>query len=345
VSYRTLKRSGVLLWGNFQNDALEENRGEKMWIARSIILAVGVSVIWLQSPVWCQQPALQKGDVIFKADFEGDKALAGRSGAARLGDGWKSARSLFVGRSEPSGEVVEHDPQLGLNTRVLVEPGKLKTTYAEFSLPVEKLCGYALSFSVMIKAEGVTVKPKEWEGIRFAARFVTADGKEDNGDNQWPGINIDTGTFDWRPCAFKVNVPENAAHLVLTVGLDSVAGKVWFDNIKGSVRRVPLPPVPQQVEGRSGYTYKGDLARLRGVTFVAECATEENLRMLGQEWNANLIRFCLSWEFASSVVPFDYNALLQKQMRETDEILPICEKYGIKVVILPFLPGSEKVFW
>ncbi|MBL4702481.1 MAG: cellulase family glycosylhydrolase [Phycisphaeraceae bacterium] len=284
---------------------------------------------------------IQRGDVIFEANFEGGHPLVNWPRGTLSSDGFQSEHALCIERRASSNKAVDNTPSLSLNAQILVETGQLETAYVESFLSVKKFRGYTLSFSAMIKAQDVTQKPKRWNGIKFAARFVMADGTEGRGDNTWPGIMIDTGTFDWRLCAFKVVVPQNATRMILTVGLDSVAGKVWFDNLKGSVRKAPLPPVVLGIKNALANKKYGR-TRLRGVMLSDHVATEENLRVLGQEWNVNLVYFHSSFPSTSKVVPATYDAWLQAEMQKLDAVLPICKKYGIKVALgLYFPPGSE----
>jgi hypothetical protein len=148
----------------------------------------------------------------------------------------------------------------------------------------------------------------------------------------WPQGAVDVGTFGWRRIAWQVYVPEDAKDASLVLGLEKVSGRVWFDDVQISVRRV-LPPLTPRTGTEP--VYKGHaLTRLRGA-MVSPDATEEDLRVLGQEWKANLIRWqlCGFKPRIDTGDPAAYEAMLAEHIRKLDAILPACEKYGLMVVV------------
>lgn len=256
------------------------------------------------------QSAPVKGDVVFATDFEGTNALAGWSGAPKLAAGFQSGHSLCIDR----------------------------TTTTQRTLPVERVRGCVLSFSAMIKAGNVSEKPKPWNGVKFMAPIVAPDGK------QWPAASLDTGSFDWKRCAFTVRVPADATQMHLCLGLEAVTGKVWFDDVRVVVRRPPLPPPVPRVN--AGPVFTGhDLPRLRGA-MIRPGIDEAGLRTFGQEWNANVIRWQLTRHAPRGETSFtlaDYDAWLESELAKLDAALPLCEKYGLLVVVdLHSPPGGKR---
>lgn len=254
--------------------------------------------------------APQKGDVIFATDFEGANAFAGWSGPAKLAPGFQGGHSLCVE----------------------------KPVFAQITLPVEGVRGCVLSFTAMIKAESVSEKPKPWNGVKFMAPIITP------GDKQWPAATLDTGSFDWKRCAFSARVPADATKLTLCLGLEAVTGKAWFDDISIVVRRLPFVPAPARTAG--GPVYKGhDLPRLRGA-MIRQSIDEASLRTFGQEWNANVIRWQLTRHAPRAETSFslsDYDAWLESELVKLDDALPLCEKYGLLVVVdLHSPPGGKR---
>ncbi|MBN2450307.1 MAG: cellulase family glycosylhydrolase [Lentisphaeria bacterium] len=250
-------------------------------------------------------PELAKGTVIFQTNFEGADALKDWPGATGHGPGYRSARSLFIER--PAGS----------------PPG---SACARMRLPVEKMRGYLLHFSGMVKAENVTEKPKSWNGIKFMVPIVTESSKA------WPQGSIGVGSFDWRRVVFPVRVPEDAVEVSIYLGLESVTGKVWFDDIKVTVRKPPFVATPRRA---GGPVYKGhDLPRLRGA-MVSPNVDEESLRVLGRDWNANLVRWQLvGWRPKGKTLDLTaYDAWLEGELKKLDAALPLCEKYGLMVVV------------
>jgi endoglucanase len=102
--------------------------------------------------------------------------------------------------------------------------------------------------------------------------------------------------------------------------------------------------VPTLVVSQERPIDKGhDLPRLRGA-MVYPKIDEAGLQVLGQQWNANLIRWGL---FRTAPVdnPLDlvaYQQWLQSELKRLDAALPLCEKYGLLVVVdLHSPPGGH----
>jgi hypothetical protein len=141
--------------------------------------------------------------------------------------------------------------------------------------------------------------------------------------------------------AFRVSVPDDARDIQLVLGLEQVSGKAWFDDVRVAVHR-SLRRAPRPVA--TGPAYKGhSLHRLRGA-MISPNVTDEDLRVLGQEWNANLIR----WQLIRTgriEDPLDlaaYDRWLEGALAKLDRLLPACEKYGLLVALdLHSPPGGK----
>jgi len=272
----------------------------------------------LGGAVWCQEPiALKPGHVVFATDFEGAdalKAVAGRAGAVTLDKG------------HPGGQAL----------RVEVPPdAAARYANVQIPLPAEKVRGAKLILSARVKAENVSAKPQPWNGIKFMMPITAPGGKT------WPQAGIGVGTFDWRPVAWQTYVPDDATEMVLVLGLEEVTGRAWFDDVKITVRRPAVPVVPRPA---AGPVYKGHgLPRLRGA-MVSNDIDEDSLRVLGKEWNANLIRWQLiGWLGSGQGVDLaKFDDVLETHLKKLDRALPVCEKYGIMVVVdLHAPPGGS----
>jgi endoglucanase len=279
-----------------------------------IRLAVLVSLLAVASGSAAAEPAtLPRGAIFFAADFKGADALKGWSGIGKLA-------------STPRGQAL------------LIErsAGTVGSATMQIAIPVEKMRGYLVRFSALVKAENVSNKPQSWNGIKFMAATAAPEG------NLWPQAEIGTGTFDWRPVGFQFRVPDDATQVRLTLGLEQVSGRAWYDDIQV---RVWKPPVKEGPAPTPGPVFTGhSLPRLRGA-MVSPNATEEDLRVLGRDWNANLIR----WQLIRSGRiddPLDlnaYNAWLESALKRLDAALPWCERYGLMVVVdLHSPPGGQK---
>jgi endoglucanase len=277
-------------------------------------------VVWvntLLAALAAAQPSapLPRGHMFLQTDFEKPDALQPWSGSGAKIVGDQNGRALFVER--PGGS-----------------PGDSATV--QVALPIEQMRGYIVTFSARVKAEDVKGKPNPWNGIKFMAPWVRA-----NGETSWPAEQFDEETFDWRRVAFRVAVPEDARKISLVVGLERATGKAWFDDIQVSVHR---PLRGKRAPVTTGPMYKGhNLARLRGA-MVGPDIDEEGLRVFGQEWNANLIRWQLirRGPIADPLDLAAYDRWLQGELAKLDRLLPACRKYGLLVALdLHSPPGGR----
>jgi hypothetical protein len=181
--------------------------------------------------------------------------------------------------------------------------------------------------SAMVRWENVTGNVEPWNGIRFLMRIVAG------GKTSFPAARIGLGTSDWKRAVFYVRIPSDATEVTLGCGLQSVTGKAWFDDIKVIVDRPPViaPPRPKGGPAFTGHT----VPRLRGVN-PASKIDEAALRLLGEQWKANLIRWALIITGPPNSPSLDvdaYGPWLDAEIKDLDAILPLCEKYGILVLI------------
>ena len=268
---------------------------------------------WSPNPVSAlaqEAKPLTQGDVLYQTDFETTNALAGWSGAGVLGPGYASAQSVALeSTTSASGATLSRQ------------------------LPVEPVRGCRIRGSVMVRADQVTPKPNPWNGIKCMLVIESPAGKS------YPQASLETGTFDWRRAVFTAAIPADATSVILILGLEQVTGKVWFDDLKFSVARRPIRVEPNPATGPlfTGHRWP----RLRG-TMVSPDIDPESLRVLGRDWNANLIRFQLI-RTGQSTTPERYDDWLDGELKKLDAALPWCEKYGLSVVVdLHSPPGGKR---
>jgi len=259
---------------------------------------------------------LPKGYVFFETGFEGSDALKGWTGPATLAPGGKDGQALLVERKARTAA---------------------QAALVQVALPVEKMRGYRVYFSAQIKAQNISPKPHPWNGVKFMAPVVAASGKS------WPAATLDAGSFDWQRVSFAVRVPDDAEAMSLVLWVEAVTGKAWFDDIRVTVGKPPLPAVHPQVA--SGPAYKGHaLPRLRGA-MVSPHIDDESLRLFGRQWHANVIRWQLIRPDREVRDPSDmaaYDAWLDKALERLDAILPVCREAGLLVVVdLHSPPGGR----
>lgn len=253
----------------------------------------------------------KRGDVIFETGFEGAPA------------GWSSAPKLDVGHASAQAVVIERTDAAGPSAMIVRE------------LPAAAMRGCVIACSAWVKAEKVSERPQSWNGVKFMVPVEAPSGR------QWPQAKIGTGSFDWMQARFTVRVPADAEKMSLMLGLEAVTGKVWFDDVKITIARLPssAKPKPASVMHRGH-----DLPRLRGAMVSPRSLTEADLRTFGQEWNANLVRWQLirfSKPGATTTLD-EWDRWLEEELKRLDAMLPLCEKYGLYVALdLHSPPGGE----
>ena len=255
---------------------------------------------------------LPRGAVWFQTGFAETNALDSWSGKAQLDQGSVDAHAVLLAVAAPeNGTVISR------------------------RLPVEQVRGSVVRGTVTVKAQNVSAKPNSWNGIKCMLVIEAPSGR------QYPQAPLETGTFDWRTASFSTRIPADATNATLVLGLEQVAGKVWFDEVKFSVVRPPLTAHPVPL---AGPIYKGhDLPRLRG-TMISPGIDAESLRVLGQHWKANLIRWQLirTGRQAEATTEAAYDEWFEGELKKLDAALPLCEQYGIKVVVdLHSPPGGK----
>lgn len=204
-----------------------------------------------------------------------------------------------------------------------------------FTLPVDTLRGAVVSLAVDVKAEGVSAKPQAWNGIKAMAHIDTPGGP------QWPQADIPAGTFDWKRFSTRLTVPADATAVTLVLGLERVSGKVWFSDARVTFVKSlqPAPPAPPDQPIWRGH----NLPRLRGA-MIQTNLSEADLRVLAQDWGANLVR----WQLTRPNPPAGetdfapYDKWLDGELVKLDRGLTWAHALGVKVVVdLHSPPGGK----
>ncbi|MDD4268183.1 MAG: cellulase family glycosylhydrolase [Pirellulales bacterium] len=270
--------------------------------------------------ILCLALPVAAAEVVYETDFDSPAAVAGWTGlgtAAELAPG--------VGGSQ------------GLSAEIPTAEGTGHRS-ARIKLPLAALCGTRVRVEAMVRAETVSQPPNPWNGVKVMLHTTSPAG------DQWQQQNSVFGTFDWKPVRFLAAVPRDATAAELILGLESVTGRAWFDNLKITVvsRRRPAGG-----PAKAGPVYKGHaLDRLRGA-MIGPRVGAEDLRVLGGQWKANHVRWQLIWGgFPHG--PADrgdlaaYDAWLDSELERLDSLLPVCEEMGILVLIdLHTPPGGR----
>ena len=283
-----------------------------LWRVPLVLVVCGLCGLPLSNAQPGSPPA--RGDVVYQNTFDQTNALRGWQGSGGLEPGYQSDHALAVER--------RLDAPAHASSMVL-------------RLPADQVRGCTVRATVMVRAENVSAKPNPWNGIKFMLALEAPNGRS------WPQAEIGTGGFDWKRVAFSAHIPPAATNVSLVLGLEEVAGKVWFDDVKLVVAKAPIIVRPRRL---TGAPFKGhDLPRLRGA-MVSSSINADSLRVFGQEWNANLIR----WQLTRHGRPgqpsslTDYDLWLEGELAKLDAALPLCRKYGLYVVVdLHSPPGGK----
>jgi alpha-N-arabinofuranosidase len=81
--------------------------------------------------------------------------------------------------------------------------------------------------TVRVKADAISAKAKDYNGVKIMLPWSTKDGKKD-----WPQAIQPAGTWDWKTVTLETSFPENLASVAIHLGLEGVTGKAWFDEVK-----------------------------------------------------------------------------------------------------------------
>ena len=252
-----------------------------------------------------------RSPVVFEADFEGRRALAG----------WQ-------------GDAGQRAPGRGGSALLIENADQKSSTSRRIELPADELAGKLVTVTATVKAENVSQPPKPWNGIKVMLVLETEHGR------QYPQLPLGVGTFDWQRVSRTMRISKAVRKATLTLGLELVSGKAWFDDVEIHVGRVARG-------GRRQRTmFKGhDLPRLRGVMHGPRF-DEKNVRDLAS-WRANQVRWQLNWvpmkkaeEWAKDLERYD--EWLDRALADADKAIDACEKHGILVLLdLHCPPGGR----
>ncbi|MDZ4200215.1 MAG: hypothetical protein U1E27_13135, partial [Kiritimatiellia bacterium] len=151
-------------------------------------------------------------------------------------------------------------------------------------IDMSRYAGCRLFFRCKAKAEGVSQPKMSYLGVKYMFHAVSpATGP------LWVNENNVYGTFDWKELSFMATVPSDVKGAFLMLGLQGCTGTVFFDDIEITVaRRLPVRPAP---DPNAPPAFRGhSLPRLRGC-MSPHRFLDEDMRVLGRDWNANVIRW------------------------------------------------------
>ena len=196
-------------------------------------------------------------------------------------------------------------------------------------LDLTRYRGCRLLFECMAKADNVSKPPQPYLGVKFMLHY-----QSQSMGPIWENEGNVYGTFDWRRLQFIAEIASDATDGEIDLGLQESSGTVWFDAVKISV--FTKPPMRPNPPANPPPAFKGhNLPRLRGV-MSPNIFRDEDMRVLGMEWKANVIRWQITRNWNRSGTDrnlAEYDRWLDGRLDELDKALEACRKYGIKVVV------------
>ncbi|TWT84849.1 Endoglucanase C [Planctomycetes bacterium CA13] len=269
-------------------------------------MSLGTTFTWAQ-PTAPPEP----GAIVFQTDFETPQQRSA----------WSASESASWEQDEQG------------TTRLCVSvPRDEATGGAMIQMPFDlsPYRGYQLVFECMAKADDVT-KPSE---TFLGAKFMLHYSSESTGPH-WQNENNVYGSFDWRKLRFTSTIADDAADAQIALGLQGSSGRVWFDEIKVFVFRKPPPTRPAPPLNPSPVFKGHDLPRLRGV-MSPNNFRDEDLRTLGEQWNANVIRWQITRNWGRAGTERDlteYDKWFDSELEDLDKALEAANRYGLKLVV------------
>lgn len=277
---------------------------------QALVLSAACGLVGLMTTAQAQ-PSPAPGDVVFRTDFE----------APQDREGWSAT---------PAAHWVEL-PDRGTCLQVVVPPDQGEGANM-ISLPLDltRYRGCWLLLECQARAEEVTRPPAPWLGVKFMLHY-----KSPTAGPFWRNQDDVYGTFDWQKLQFAAPIAADATDGEICLGLQSSSGTAWFDDISITVLKVPPPPRPPPQEN-PGPVFRGhNLPRLRGVMSPNEFR-DEDLRVLGEEWNANVIRWQITRNWGRAGTDRDleeYDQWFARELEDLDRVLEACRRYRILVVV------------
>lgn len=102
------------------------------------------------------------------------------------------------------------------------------TTFLHATLPGSLLAGRHVVISGQVKGTAISTPPHPYNGAVINLVYQYADGTYSTSDQ----AEVPAGTFDWMNFCFPTVVPDNVVTVYFEVGLQSVMGTAWFDELK-----------------------------------------------------------------------------------------------------------------
>jgi len=280
---------------------------------REVLACLLPALAWLgTAPAGAQEaPTPKPGDLVFETNFDTPELQKAWSQAdfAAWGTGYEGTPSLCI---------------------TVPADGAAGSHMIRMPLDLTPYRGCRLLLECMAKADNVTKPAQPYLGAKFMLHY-----QSESAGPFWRNQDDVYGTFDWRKLSFGAPIAPDATDGEISLGLQESSGTACFDAIKISVFKGPPPKRPEPPVNPPP-AFKGhDLPRLRGV-MSPNTFRDEDLRVLGMEWKANVIRWQITRNWGRPGTDRDlaeYDAWLDGKLADLDQGLEACRRYGIRAVV------------
>ena len=244
----------------------------------------------------------EKGELLFRTSFDHPAALTG----------WSSDLAPVF---EPTGGLNGHGT-VHLKDRQLIS----------YELDPKKFTG-CIIFEVVYKGAGIKETEKPYHG---AKAMLIIERKDKSINWSEPAKVIRHGTFGWQLVQKTELIPEDTQKLTIRLGLENTTGDYWCDRVSvyrgkkvadAVPKAEPLHPVKS---AWTGGNYRGFMS--------GHDLSEAAFQTLAQ-WHANLIRYQMDPGQRDISNSEKYLAWIRDEITRMDQVLALCKKYGIKMVI------------
>ncbi|MDR0933402.1 MAG: glycoside hydrolase family 5 protein [Victivallales bacterium] len=192
------------------------------------------------------------------------------------------------------------------------------------SLPLnaESFKGRGIILEGWMKAENLTEPALKYLGPKLMLAVYS------NIERNYADQQKEYGTYTWKKFTAFYRAGDSVTDVILNIGMQGSTGKVWVDDIK-----VSLEPRSESDVQLKGQLPPNKTTQYRGVMSGYDLS-EEAFRELREVWNANLLRFqIVQGRGDANSTEAGYRAIVSRKLAELDRVLPLAEKYGIKIVI------------
>ncbi len=230
----------------------------------------------------------------------------------------------------------------GIVVTVPETPGISNATRgAVLRLNTKSLLGKKCTFRAEVRTSGVATDARNpfWGGKILMVHNQISGTRYD-------GSSTCRGTSDWQEisCSFK---PETAQTANATFGIQQGWGTIEFRNITLEIsepENAKFIDVELPADFRCEYTPEVANAPMRRGFMSPPPAnlSEQDIRDLGNDWNANLLRYQIGGNLAEPSTPEAYYRWLNGWLDKLDSLMPLLAEKNIAVIIDMHAPPGAR---